>query len=154
MSVLLITAVILNGLLAGLYFAFTVAVVPGLSAGRDEAFVEGFRSINAVILNGWFLSVFALAPVTAIVVAVWSALAGFPGTWALVTAAAFAAATMLITVAFNVPLNDALAAAVPDSAETYRLAREAFEDPWARWNMARTLTGTAALLLLAVGATR
>ena len=69
-DVTLSVAVVANGLLAGLYFAFACAVSPALGRLDSRSYVEAFRSINVVIVNGWFLSVFFLAPATAVAAAV------------------------------------------------------------------------------------
>ena len=50
-----------------------------------------------------------------------------------------AVVTLLVTFAFNIPLNNALA----DGG-----ARAAFETSWVLWNVARTLTGTASFVCL------
>jgi uncharacterized membrane protein len=62
------------------------------------------------------------------------------------------AATLVITMGLNVPLNNQLVAAgdpagIPDPAAV----REKFESAWVRWNTARTLVGTAALGCLGWG---
>ena len=83
---ILAVTLVANGLLAGLFFAFTCAVSPALGRLDDRSYVEAFRSINAVILNGWFLSVF-LAPATAIAAAVVGGLGHRPSfSWVVVGA--------------------------------------------------------------------
>lgn len=143
-------AIIANGLLAGLFFAFTCALSPALGRLDDHAFVEAFRAVNAVILNGWFLSVFFLAPAVAIVSAVWGGVARQPSLPWLVTGAICAVITFVITVAANVPLNHALDTALTTTSAQYRAARLAFEAAWNRWNLARTFTSVGALGLLSV----
>ena len=46
------------GLMSGLYWAFSVAVMPGLRDADDRAFVTTMQAINRRILNPWFLTVF------------------------------------------------------------------------------------------------
>jgi uncharacterized membrane protein len=66
-----------------------------------------------------------------------------------------AAATVVITGAGNIPLNNALAAAGP-VARIADLApfRKAFESRWVRLNIARSVTSAAALGCLAWAAGR
>jgi uncharacterized membrane protein len=60
---------------------------------------------------------------------------------------------LLMTMAFNIPLNNTLeAAGDPDGIGDLRAAREAFEASWVRWNMARAVVHTAAFAVLVVGA--
>ena len=62
----LLIAIVLNGLLAGLFFAFSIAIIPGLRRVDDSTYVRSFRAINAGILNPVFLLIFCLAPLSAV----------------------------------------------------------------------------------------
>ena len=148
-DVILTVTVVANGLLAGLFFAFTCAVSPALGRLDDRSFVDAFRPINAVILNGWFLSVFFLAPATALVAAVWAATDRHPSFSWVVVGAVCSALTFGITIAANVPLNQALDAALTTTPAQCDAARTAFEAAWNRWNLTRTLTSLGALAVLA-----
>ena len=66
---LVVVAMIANGLLAGLFFVFANAICPGFRAVDDSTYVRAFRAINSTILNGWFLSVFFVAPLSAVAAA-------------------------------------------------------------------------------------
>ena len=50
----LVAATITNGLMAGLFAAYSYAVMPGLGRTDDRTFVEAMQQTNAAILNGWF----------------------------------------------------------------------------------------------------
>ena len=50
----------------------------------------------------------------------------------------------------NVPLNDQLQAAPSEPADGLGIARTSFEDDWTRWNLATTVTNTAAFAALTV----
>lgn len=67
-SIVLIAATVTTDLLAGLYFAFSCAVMPGLAVASDTTLVESMQRINEKIINGRFISVFVggvVLPVTA-----------------------------------------------------------------------------------------
>ncbi|WP_454301770.1 anthrone oxygenase family protein [Salana multivorans] len=143
---LTVAAVVTNGLLAGLYLAFVVGVIPGLRTVEDGGYVWSFRAINTAILNPAFLALFLGAPVLAVVgslvrVTPWS-----------VAAAVCSVVTFVITVAVNVPLNRGLDAAPVRLPGEMAAARSAFETRWNRWNGVRTVTGVVACTLLAIGA--
>lgn len=121
------------GILAGLYFAFAVAVMPALHGLGDAAFENVMRRINVSIVTPMFLTLFFAAPALACVVAV---AAQTPLAY---VAAALGIATLLITVLVNVPLNNALAAGG---------SRADFEGRWVLFNRVRTLTGIASLVCL------
>lgn len=129
----LLVARTLGALLAGVFFAYAVSVMPALRAMDDDTFLRVMTKLNVVIVNPVFLAVFLGAPLTAAAVLAWERTA-----WA-VAGAALALVTLLVTVVFNVPKNNALA----DGGQ-----RESFERPWIRWNVVRTLTGTASVVCL------
>jgi uncharacterized membrane protein len=57
---------------------------------------------------------------------------------------------LLITFAFNIPLNDQLdAAGDPAKIANINEVRDAFETPWAIWNIVRTVAITGAFVCLA-----
>src|SRR4051794_1973382 len=132
-DVLLATGRVLNGLLAGLYLAFAVAVMPALHGLDDDTFSRVMNRVNVVILNPVFLLVFLGAPAVAVALAV---VRRDPLT---VAAAVAALVALVVTVAANVPLNDALAAGG---------TRDAFETPWLVWHGVRTAAATGACVLL------
>ncbi|MEU2721158.1 DUF1772 domain-containing protein [Streptomyces smyrnaeus] len=151
-GVTLMGAVLLTGLSAGLYYGFACAVLPGLRRAGDRTFVEGMQRINTAILNGWFLLLFAgslLLIVATGALQLWGG--GSRGAvWWVGAAAVLYVAVLVITMAFNVPLNDALdAGGLPDSAEGLAALRERFESAWHRWNIVRTVCNTAAFGCLA-----
>ncbi|AZL11035.1 MAG: anthrone oxygenase family protein [Brevibacterium aurantiacum] len=148
----LLIAIVLNGLLAGLFFAFSIAIIPGLRRVDDSTYVRSFRAINTAILNLVFLLAFCLAPlsaVTAVVLRLWSGGSG-PVMW-LVIAAVCSVLTFLITASANVRLNNGLDRAAVDTETQRGEARVAFEARWNRWNHVRSLTSIAALVFFTIG---
>lgn len=151
LDVLVVAATVANGLLAGLFFVFACAVVPGFRHVDDVSYVQAFRSINRAILNGWFLLVFFAAPLTAVANALlgrWQANETSP-VWAW-AGAVCSVLTFVVTVARNVPLNTQLDRAAVSTASDRHVARERFEGRWNRWSLARTMTSIGALMSLAI----
>ena len=73
-----------------------------------------------------------------------------PGALALVAGALFYfVGTLLVTMFFNVPLNDALAAVAPDSSEGASLWSR-YLTTWTNWNHVRTIAALAASALLTI----
>ncbi len=141
---LLGAATLTTGLNAGVYFAWTTGVMPGLADTTDHTFVETMNAINDAIVNPAFMAVLVGAPVLTGVAAFVEKGAMRP--W-LLAALGANVATFLVTMAANVPLNDTLAA-VDLATDNLRQAREDFETPWVAWNIVRTATATAATALL------
>jgi uncharacterized membrane protein len=134
----LLAGTVTTGLMAGLFAAFSYAVMPGLGRTDDATFVQSVQRINVAILNGWFGLCFAGALVfTAIAVLLHR---GRPGLSWIVAGLVLYAAVLVVTFAVNVPLNNRLDAATTDPAA----ARDAFERTWVLWNNARSVLSTAA----------
>ncbi|MFI5530703.1 DUF1772 domain-containing protein [Kitasatospora sp. NPDC051853] len=144
-TAVLLAATVTMGLSAGLFFAYSCSVMPGLAKADDRTFVETMQRINVAILNGWFMAVFMGALVLSLLAVGLHLGAGQRGAlpW-LVAAAVLYVVLMVVTGTVNVPLNDQLAAAgsldhIPDLAAV----RERFETTWVKWNTVRTVAGTA-----------
>lgn len=129
----LLGARLTSGLMAGLYFAFAVAVMSALHGLEDAPFVDAMKRINVSIVNPVFLLCFFAAPLLTVVAAV---LVRSPVVY---VAAALGVITLLITLAVNVPLNDKLAAGG---------SRADFENLWVMSNSLRTLTGIGSFACL------
>ena len=141
-SVTLLAATVTAGLMAGLFAAFWYAIMPGLAKAGDLAFVDGMQRINVAILNGWFFLSFA----GALLLTALAALLHLPAPWRgvlvwIVAALVLYVVVLVVTMAVNVPLNDRLAAGGSGAPGALRAA---FEAPWVRWNLVRTLASTAA----------
>lgn len=146
---LLVAAMTLTGLSAGLFATFSYAVMPGLRRTDDATFVHTMRAINVAILNPVFALIFvgAAAASVAALVAGWGTGARL---WLIAALVLYVVGAFIVTGAVNVPLNDALAAGSEGPAQL----REAFEDRWIAWNHVRSVLTTMALACLAIGAVK
>ncbi|MQA78973.1 MAG: DUF1772 domain-containing protein [Streptosporangiales bacterium] len=150
--VVLVLAVLATGLHAGLYYTFAIAVMPGIGRTGDRTFVEATQHVNRAILNGWFALAFAGAPILSLVAALLHLGAGQRGALPWVAAGfALNLAVFVITMALNVPLNNALdRAGDPEHIADHGAVRTAFERPWSRLNVVRALVCLAAFAALTV----
>lgn len=134
------------GLMAGLYFAFSAFVMTALGRIEPVSGIAAMNSINDVILRSSFLPLFwgtTLASVALVVAGLieW----GGPGAIAILAGGSVYVVGMFIcTIAFNVPLNNALKAAGPTNGTDVwqRYLRD-----WTRWNHVRTIACTLAVAL-------
>jgi len=143
----LAAAVLTMGLVAGVTGLYAHTIMPGLRHTDDRTFVGAFQSMDRAIINPWFMAAFFGALVlTGLAAALHlsgdtrSALPWIGAAFVLYLIA------VVITMAVNVPLNDALKAA-GDPARIGDLAavRQHFDEAkWSAWNLLRTLTTTAA----------
>lgn len=140
----LTAATIATGLVAGLLFAFSVAVMPALGRTADRTFVDVMQQVNAAIQNPAFFLAFLGAPLLIAVAAVlqWRS----PALPWLLAGLALYGVMIVVTAVVNVPLNNVLADAGPAAGiDDPAGVRAAFEARWVRWNLVRTLTSAAAL---------
>lgn len=142
------------GLMAGVFFAFSVFVMSGLARLPASQGMAAMQSINITVINPVFMSVFMGTALSCLVLAVTSLLRwSQPGAaLLLVGGLLYVVGTFGVTAAFNVPLNDALAGAKPGSAEGARLWSN-YLTVWVLWNHVRTLAalGATAAFILAIG---
>lgn len=145
--VLTALAVLISGLGAGVFLAFSVGVVHGLARAGDAAFVAGMRGINVAVLNPAFLGAIFLGPLLAAASAVAAFVAGDDAAWwAAASALVGFVGVFVVTGAKNVPMNARLEA----SRESASVARREFERPWLAWNHVRTVASLAAFGLAVV----
>jgi uncharacterized membrane protein len=139
-------AAIGSGLMAGLFFVFSVTVMSAFGKLPAPTGIAAMQSINATILNPVFTSAFMGTALLCVVLAIFGVVRwSQPGAaWPIAGAVLYVVGTMLVTMVFNVPLNDTLAAVSPDNAEGASLWRNYLE-VWTRWNHVRTVTSTGAL---------
>ncbi|MEU6072253.1 anthrone oxygenase family protein [Micromonospora sp. NPDC047074] len=142
-------ATLTTGLVAGLFFAYTCSVMPGLAATDDRTLVGTMQSINRKILNGWFLGAFIGALLLLVVAGAAHLGRGGPVLFWIVAALVCYLVTFGVTMRLNVPLNDRLEAAGPvDRITDLAEVRGWFERAWVRWNLVRTLSSVAAFACL------
>jgi uncharacterized membrane protein len=150
-DIVLGAAVIAMGLLAGLFYAFDVAVMPALTAADDRTLVDAMQQMIDKIENPAFFLTFLGAPALAAVALFQARRSGSAKTagW-IVAGLALYTVMVVVTFAFHVPLNDDLKkAGDPARIENPAAVRDDFVTPWVGWNIVRTLATTAAFGSLA-----
>ena len=147
-DIVLGAAVIAMGLFAGLFYTFSTAVMPGLSAAEDRTLVDAMqRMIDNPVFPLTFVAAGALATV-ALLQARRSGAAEAAG-W-IVAALALYTVTAAITFAIHLPLNEELKQAGGlDGIENLAAVRDDFVTPWVAWDIVRTLASTAAFSCIA-----
>lgn len=153
---LVLTAVTAVGAAAvgGLFYAFSTFVMRGLDRTDAQDAITAMRGINAEAqANAPFLLMFLGSTLLAVAVGIVAALhLSQPGNAYLLAGAVLTVVAALVTIAFNVPLNNQLAALDPAglSAADAATQWQAYLGPWTAWNHVRTvapLLGSAFLLI-------
>jgi uncharacterized membrane protein len=141
-DVLRVLAAVGSGLVAGLFFAFSVSVMAALRSLPAPDGAAAMRAINVAILNPLFLAVFVGTALLCVALVVAVAVTGGSAATAA-GAGLYVVGAIGVTVVVHVPMNTALA----DSDALW----ERYVVRWTRWNHVRTLAAAAALVLLVVG---
>jgi len=142
-----------SGVIAGVFFAFSAFVMKALARLAPAQGIAAMQSINVVVLNPFFFAVFfgTAAGCLGLVVCSlirWQKLGAF---YLLAASLLYLVGTILVTIIFNVPRNNALAAVDPTSAEGAKLWAD-YVNTWTAWNHVRTVAafGAAAAFIAAL----
>ncbi|HEY9561634.1 MAG TPA: anthrone oxygenase family protein [Anseongella sp.] len=153
MQILLLITSVLVALAAGLFYSYSISVIPGLGRLADREYLHSMQSINRAILNPLFFasflgSLFAL-PASAWL---WYHTRGADNGFYLLLGATllYCIGVFMVTVVANVPLNNTLDKLDINAVQNDRLRehRTAFETPWNRYHTIRTVSNAAALVCL------
>ena len=139
----------------GMMYVFSTMVMRGLDRTGPVDAITAMRGINAEAnASPAFLLGYFSATILALVVGVIAIVRlNQPGSWWLLIGAIFAILGAIITMVFNVPLNNHLDTVDPDGLSAADAAREwqAYLSTWTAWNHARTLTAFIGAAVLLVG---
>ena len=137
------------GLVAGMLFVFSTSVMKALARLPAAQGIAAMQSINITVINPLFMGAFFGIAAVCVLVVVFSLLrwneAG--AVYVLSGGLVYLIGAILVTMAFNVPRNNALAAADPQSADGARLWA-GYVTSWTAWNHVRTAAALAAAVLL------
>jgi uncharacterized membrane protein len=142
------------GLVAGVLFAFSTSVMKALGALPPAQGMAAMQSISEVIVNPWFLTPFLGTALTCLL-AILASLRRWPdtgSTYALVGGVLYVVGTIVVTMLFNVPLNNALAAVAPSHADAAALWAR-YLSSWTAWNHVRTAAAFGAAVLFTIALT-
>ncbi|MEU1982985.1 anthrone oxygenase family protein [Nocardia sp. NPDC019395] len=150
-ATVLVAATVATGLMAGVFWIYSLAIMPGLRSTDDRTFIGSFQAIDRAIVNPLFLATFMGALVLAVAAALLQL--GQERRAVLLWAAAAAVlylVAVVVTVAVHLPLNDALkAAGSPADMADPAAVRAAFDEArWVAWNIVRAVTSTVAFAFL------
>jgi uncharacterized membrane protein len=140
-----------SGIISGVFFAFSTFVMTALRRISPPAGMAAMQQINVAVFNPWFGGVFFLTPLACLGLGL-AALFG----WGdldrralLAGSLAYLVGSFGVTMAFNIPRNEALAKVESDSpAGPAAWAR--FAPSWTSWNHVRTVASLAAAVLFVI----
>lgn len=151
LPLLIVPATLGCGLVAGFFFAFSNTVMGALGRMPPAQGAAVMRHVNVVVLNPiFFLAFFGTGALALGIALLAVARLGEPQALvAFVASLVYLAGSIGVTMAANVPMNNALAAADPAAPQTSELwARYLVR--WTAWNHVRTLACVGATVLYAL----
>ncbi|MEG4321543.1 MULTISPECIES: anthrone oxygenase family protein [unclassified Microcoleus] len=140
------------GLMAGVFFAFSTFVMSALARLQPAQGIAAMQAINITAINPLFMTALFGTAAACIFLAVFSLLKWYqPGAaYLLIGSLLYLVGTVFVTIALNVPLNDALAKVEPGSAEGAKLWASYLVN-WTIWNHIRSAAALGAAALLIIG---
>jgi uncharacterized membrane protein len=139
----------------GMMYVFSTFVMRGLDRTEPVEAITAMRGINAEAnSNPAFLLAYFGAAILAVAVGVYAVIQlRQPGSWVVLVGAVFGILAAIITMVFNVPLNNHLDNVNPVGLSPADAAREwqAYFAPWTNWNHVRTATSFIAAVLMLIG---
>ncbi|MDN5204877.1 DUF1772 domain-containing protein [Fulvivirgaceae bacterium BMA10] len=155
-GMVLLCAIVLTGLSAGLFYAWYVSVIPGTKRVADHTYLETMQSINRAILNPGFFIIFFGSLIMLLISGYYQYLENLhlPFYFICTSIAFYMIGTLGITMFGNVPLNESLAPVNLSelSAEKLKSIRAAYEGRWNLFHAIRTLFSVLSFITLLIAA--
>jgi uncharacterized membrane protein len=147
-------SILLTAAIFGFFYAWVCSTMWGLDQTDPRTALDAMKSMNASVRNALFFPAFFLTPL-ALGLAAWAWVAAGQQTAAAFFGAAalvYLLGGLVLTMAVNVPMNEALAAKpTPQDIEAARVLWSQFSAPWQVWNITRAVASGFALLLATLG---
>jgi uncharacterized membrane protein len=149
LSALIVLSILGNGLIAGVFFAFSSFLMNVFAGLPERQGVTAMQSINVTIEKSLFMLPFLFTALLSLVLIVlaFQNLGKTGSGFAILGGLLYLIGSFGVTMLFNVPLNNALAAENA-SLEVWR----SYLATWTVWNHVRTVAGVLAMgaLMLAL----
>jgi uncharacterized membrane protein len=151
--ILIFVSAIASALVAGIFFAFSTFIMAALGRIPAEQGIAAMQSINVTVINPLFMLAFMGTGVLCLML-----IAGAYVRWdetggklILLASLIYLIGCIGVTMGFNVPLNNALAALQPATSEAAALWTRYLQE-WTFWNHVRTIAPivSAALFIWAL----
>lgn len=153
-SIILTIATLSTGLIAGLFYSWSISVTSGLAKITDESYLLAFQSMNRAILNpAFFIFFFGLVLLLPVLCYLYYQSHAGIQFWCILSATVlYILGVMAITIFGNVPMNNTLevlqiGSMTPEQMESFRLG---FESKWNNLNTIRTMCSSLSLLSLII----
>lgn len=149
---LTIAAMLGCGLMAGVFFAFSTFVMNALECLPPNQGISAMQAINSVVPGSIFGAAFFLTPIVCLLTMIvafikWENPAGY---YVLTATIIYLITTLLVTIFFNIPLNNLLAEIQTSSPDAGDIWSKYLTD-WSLWNHVRTVGAVISTVLFMFG---
>ena len=153
-TIILASAILLSGLMAGVFFTWSNAVKPGIGKLSDLEYLRALQSMNRVILNKAFIGIF-LGSIIAVALVPVFYFKLFPNNifWMFILAlVSYWIGVFGTTVFGNIPLNEILDKVNLESInlEEITALRTRIEVKWNKLNLIRSISSGITFVLLII----
>ncbi|MCC5779181.1 DUF1772 domain-containing protein [Nitratireductor sp. B36] len=152
-----VVAILFSGAIFGFFYAWVCSTMWGLDQTDPRVAIAAMQAMNASVRNAVFFPAFFLTPVVLALTAFMIRVQGqkAPAFWIAAGAATYLVFGLILTMAVNVPMNEALAlVSVPEEIEAAEAIWSEYSSRWQFWNQARTAASAVALALAGYGIAR
>ncbi|MBL1215470.1 MAG: DUF1772 domain-containing protein [Ignavibacteriae bacterium] len=149
-TIVLFGAVILTGLSAGFFYAWSVSVIQGTKRVDASTYLETMQSVNRAILNPAFFLIFFGSLILLIIGSIYQFDTGNLSFWFMLMASLlYLIGTVVVTGLGNVPLNNQLDALNLNKISSNKILefRKYYESKWNRLHLIRTIFAVFSFLL-------
>ena len=140
-----------SGLMAGVFFVFSAFVMPALDRLPTAQSIAAMQSVNKAAITPAFMTVLFGTALAGAALAVWAVTSWGqrPAPWVLAGSALYLIGAIVVTIAANVPLNNALMTVHPEGAGA-AAHWSSYLSHWVAWNLVRAAAALGAAALLTV----
>lgn len=153
-TIILALTTLSSGLMAGLFYSWSISVTPGLKRVGDKNYLQAFQSMNRAILNpAFYIFFFSLVIFLPLLCYLYYKPPVSPEFWYILSATIlYLVGIMTITFFGNVPVNNTLEVLRIESMTPEQMAsfRFGFESKWNNLNMIRTICASLSFVLLII----
>jgi uncharacterized membrane protein len=148
-----VISILFGGAIFGFFYAWVCSTMWGLDQVDPRVAIAAMQGMNASVRNAVFAPAFFGTPLVLAVTALLARRARSRRAAVLFLAAAlvYAVGGLALTMAVNVPMNEALATQEPATLEQAARIWTDYSERWQLWNQVRTVLSGAGLLLAAIG---
>jgi uncharacterized membrane protein len=124
-----------SGLMAGVFFAFSAFVMPGIDRLPTAQSIAAMQSVNKAAITPAFMTLLFGTALAGVALAVWAVTAWGqrPVPWVLAGSALYLIGAIVVTIAANVPLNNTLATVHPEGTRA-AAHWSSYLSHWVAWN--------------------